>query len=243
MASTAFWWSARRNWGDELTPLLLARFSDLDITWAPVEKADMLVVGSIIDLLPADGSYSGRIVGTGTLRPNNDARSKLKNANIYALRGPLTAAHVPGTFALGDPGVLANELVPMPDKIYNLSLLGHWRDRELQHRFTQWVPHIINPADGPLEVIKQIGASRKLVTSSLHGLVVADSFGIPRRLEYCPALDNEGGQHKFLDWFAALNMPFELGKTARPSQRRLEDMQSEIFDALEALGDDVRAGR
>jgi hypothetical protein len=224
-----------------LTPLLLARFSDLDVTWAPVAEADMLVVGSIIDMLPDDGSYKGKIVGTGVLRPTTDARARLKTAQIYALRGPLTACHVPGSYALGDAGILANELAS-PDKLYNLSLLPHWLDKELEHRFTQWSPHIIHADDGPLEVITQIGASRKLVTSSLHGLVIADAFGVHRRLEYSPVLDREGGQHKFLDWHAALHMPFELGKTARPSQRRVEDMQSEMFDAFEAIGDDIRAG-
>jgi hypothetical protein len=239
--TTAFWWRVRPNFGDALTPLLLARFSDLEVTWAPVAEAELLVVGSIIDMLPDNGTYKGAIVGAGVLRGGTDVRNRLRNANIYALRGPLTAAGIKGSFALGDGGLLANELVSV-DKEYNLGILAHWTDHELQHRFSQWEPRIIHPNADPLIVIREIGKCRKLVTSSLHGVIVADAFGIPRRIEYSKTLDREGGDFKFRDYHAALSMPLELGKTARPSQRRIEDMQSELFDAFEALGDDIRKG-
>ena len=35
---TAYWWQDVANWGDQLTPLLLKRFSHLDTTWAAPDR-------------------------------------------------------------------------------------------------------------------------------------------------------------------------------------------------------------
>jgi hypothetical protein len=166
-----------------------------------------------------------------------------KTANILAVRGPLSARGIPGNFALGDPGLLANELVGPQEKLWDLGILPHWQDKQLAAKFSNLIKKlhtykIINPADDPLDVIRQIGSSRRIVTSSLHGMVLADAFGgIPRRVEICPAMLKDGGDFKFRDYSASIQTPFEEGRMQEASRFRIEDVKFALYDAYQELGD------
>lgn len=234
LEQTAYHWNARRNFGDELTPLLLQRFAGLDPEWGPPETARCVVVGSIVEHLPLN--YAGFVAGVGKLY--EDTVVNLPKATILGLRGPLTAKGVPGDFVLGDPGLLANELVGPVEQVYNLGVVGHWSDRALAQRpeFLRWDPLIIDPAGDPLTVIRQIGSCKKVVSSSLHGIVVADAFGIPRRTEMAAQFEREGGPTKFIDYNATIGVKFVVGKTQQPDYFRVQNKQAELFDMLEALG-------
>lgn len=234
MIVKTFWWKQVPNFGDRLTPFLLTRFANVGATWAPISEANLFGVGSIIDLIPND--WRGIILGSGKLRPNFEFKQTHRK-QILALRGELTAKGVKGDFALGDPGLLANELVRVDTKKYELGIIPHWSDTELLQRpeFKKFNPKVINPRADPLEVIKTIGECRKIVSSSLHGIIVADAFGIPRRFEYAKQFDKEGGIFKFQDYSSAIKTPFEVGKLIAPSRFHIEDRQHEIFDAFQEL--------
>jgi len=68
-------------------------------------------------------------------------------------------------------------------------------------------------------------------------LIVADAFGIQRRLEISPKLLNntEGGDFKFRDYHQSIHTPFEPGKTTQPSRWAIEDTKYAIYDALKIL--------
>jgi pyruvyltransferase len=172
---TSYWWKGRPNFGDELGPLLLKRFADVDVDWAPVVSADLISVGSLLHLLPQD--WSGIVAGSGTLFENTPRR--FNNAQVLGVRGPLTARGMrnAGTLAIGDPGLLANELV-VAHKEHDLGLVPHWSDTDLEHRpeFKKYKPLIIRPDGDPKWVLRQIGSCRKIVSSSLHGIIVADGW-------------------------------------------------------------------
>ena len=232
----AYWWTGVPNFGDALAPLLIGHFSGIETVWSPISQASLVSIGSILEHLPM--KWEGFILGSGRLKENSNL--DLSHAAILGLRGPLSARGVYGDFALGDPGILANELVGPQSKLYDLGILPHWRDTELVGRFTKLIRppstiKIINPRHDPIEVVKQIGSCRRIVTSSLHGMIVADAFGIPRRVEISPSLDNEGGDFKFRDYSASINTPLEPGKMVQPSIRLIEDIKFEVFDAFEAL--------
>jgi pyruvyltransferase len=126
-----------------------------------------------------------------------------------------------------------------------VGILPHWKDTELVPKFLKLIKKgkikVIKPSDDPLMVIRQIGACRKLVTSSLHGMIVADAFGgIPRRVEIASALDKEGGDYKFLDYSASIKTPFVPGKMSEPIRWQVEDAKYEIFDAYKTLEKELR---
>lgn len=229
----AFYWTGKPNFGDLLTPLLLRRFAHLNTELADIDHAPLVCVGSILNLLPA--SWSGVVAGTGKL--NGGHVVNLPHATILSVRGPLTAPNVP-VRSFGDPGILANELVNV-DKAHNLGIVPHWSDTGLADRpeFQKYRPLIIDPSGDPLEVLKAIGSCRKIVSSSLHGLIVADAFGIPRRTEIAPRMQYEGGTFKFRDHAAALNLEFEVGVTQAPLRHDIQTLQHRAFDVLEAVGD------
>lgn len=233
-----YWWNGRYNWGDWLTPYLLQHYSDLNTRWVSPEVAGLISVGSIVGHV--DPEWRGAILGAGKLRESDQVP---RRAHIFALRGPLTAQGIPGDYALGDPGLIADELVPLPVRTHRLGILPHWSDEVLVNRpeFLKYDPLIISPLWDAPDVVTAIGSCDKIVTSSLHGLILADAFGIPRRFEPTPRLAQEGGFLKHLDYSASIDHPFEPGVTSTPNRFKINDVRSQLVDAFEAYGDYVRA--
>lgn len=232
---TSFWWNSVTNWGDRLTPLLLNKFSRLKIDWAPVELAEIVCVGSILGNL-VKPNYTGTILGSGKLFPNGLVPQK---ANILALRGPLTAKGVKGDFAIGDPGLLADELVNVDKKLYNLGIVLHWSDHSLEHdpRFLKYDPIIIRSDGDPLTTIHTIGSCKKIISSSLHGLILADAFNIPRRFEATADWSREGGNFKVMDHNASIGLSFEIGLTQQANFNKIIERKNELWCAFQMFND------
>ena len=230
-----YYWNKRANFGDALANLLLQKFTRLQSEWAPPGEAELVLVGSVLDQLPED--WSGVIAGAGKL--HEKTKLSFPNADILAVRGPLTAKGLNRKdIVLGDPGLLADELVKLEDKQYNLGIVPHWTDKTLEFdkRFTQYNPRIIHVDGDPLEVIREIGRCKKIISSSLHGIILADAFAIPRRIEISPrALTHahqEGGLFKWLDYSASLGVKLEIGVTQEIDHNKVVEKQFELFDVF-----------
>lgn len=235
-----YYWKGKKNFGDLLTPLLVERFCHLSTEWVEAKDAELVVVGSIIEHLST--YWHGTVVGSGFLKEDSYNLSGV--ANVLALRGPLSRKKIfthKRDIVLADPGLLADELVPNQDKIWDLGIVAHWSDKTLAANpiFRRYNPKIINVADDPIKVITEIAQCKKIVSSSLHGIILADAFGIPRRIEIPPlALSNpkqEGGLFKWLDYSASINMKLEVGKTQEPDRNIITEKQHELFDVFEEV--------
>lgn len=239
-----YYWRERKNFGDLLTPLLLKRFSQAESEWVKVEDAELVCVGSLIEHLPK--GWRGIIAGCGKLHGNTttllDPLTK-----VLALRGPLTSKLVGrqrvrrGGIVLADPALLADELISPQSKKYELGLVSHWTDKnlELTPLFLKYKPLIIRVSDDPLEVIKQIAQCKKIVSSSLHGIIVADACSIPRRIEMAPRMithaHQEGGLFKWQDYSASIGMSLEIGKTQLANPNKVIELQHELFDVFKEI--------
>lgn len=235
-----YWWTGRNNFGDQLAPLLLKRFAGLDANWSPPATAEIVTVGSVLDTPGIRNDGKLVVLGSGKLFEHTEPPP----GRYLAVRGPLTNDSLyyagKGSVSYGDPGLLADELVYVERKKYNLGILPHWSDTELHKRpeFLKYSPIIIDPSHHPLEVVRQIGECRKLVTSSLHGVIVADAFGIARRTEVAPRLrNNEGGMFKFRDYNASVKTEFKIGEAQRANKQEVETLQHTLFDLYEGLED------
>lgn len=237
-----YYWNSKKNFGDLLTPLLLKKFCHLDSEWSKPEDAELIMVGSIIEHLQQN--WRGIIAGAGLLHEN----SYYKTSHlVLGLRGPLTYKRVMcgsmmwRNIVLADPGLIADELVGDQDKIYNLGIIPHWTDESLEHNpaFKNFNPKIIRVDDDPLEVIKQIGQCKKIVSSSLHGIILADAFGIPRRIEIPPRAishpHQEGGLFKWHDYSESVGMKLEIGLTQEVDRNIIIEKQNELFDVFEEI--------
>ena len=241
-----YWWREVPNFGDRLAPLLLERFAGVKAIWSPVCGADIVSAGSLLEHIPP--LWEGWILGTGKLYEDSRLHLHTGPAVILGVRGPLTARQCPpGTQMLGDPGLLASDLIDdqEPEKLYDLGVVPHWADSKLAHdaRFISgdWSTKVIDPHQDPMTVICEISACQKIVTSSLHGLIVADSFGIPRRFEPAPDWGSaQGGMFKFRDYLASIGAPWIVGETTTVSRLRVEDRKYELYDAYDELGRQVR---
>lgn len=232
----AYWWNVQPNFGDYLSTLVFAHYSGIDLEWASPAEAEIVGIGSNLDVLPAN--WSGIIAGSGKLHEDSQVPSRGK---VWGVRGHLTAEGLRGTFAIGDPGLLVDELIGPEPKVHNLGLVPHWTDWSagtLAKRFAHLDPYVIDPRQDPLTVVREIARCKKIVASSLHGLVVADAFGIPRRAEIFPKMTSphEGGDFKFRDYSSALDMPMEWGVLQSPSRLKVNHVQAELFDMVTDLG-------
>ncbi len=230
-----YYWRGVANFGDALAVPLLTRFSDVKATWSPIDAAQVTTCGSVLEHIPA--GWGGFVVGSGRLV--EDSRLHLERAVIMAVRGPLTARSIGRPdCVIGDPGLLADELVTVRTRDIRLGLVPHWSDACLARRpeFRRYDPIVIDVRDDPLAVLRLIGRCQKIIASSLHGLVVADAFGIPRRFELTPQFDREGGLFKFRDYHALIGLPLKIGETQQANWHIVEDRKSELFDVFADLG-------
>lgn len=199
----AFWFDGIANFGDALTPWLLRHAGVVPIHSRP-GSAELVGAGSILEMLPAD--FAGAIWGSGLLR---DVHLTLPRAHLLAVRGQLTAARLgaPNTTVLGDPGLLVSRFLRRPRRRWRLGIVPHHmhENDRLWESIRAHAPtetHIINVRRGPTAVVNEIAACDHILSTSLHGLITADSFGIPAvwaRREP----DLWGGRFKFLDYESA----------------------------------------
>jgi len=204
-AVSAYWWIGVKNFGDLLTPVLLKSYGHTPVL-VPPGKCSVVSTGSILGMI--QGDYSGVILGSGLLSPEH-AKS-FPNANIVAVRGELTRDLIgaPQSTILGDPGILSCQLLKQRErKTAVVGIVPHYADRsdrritDIAHRYPGQV-RIINVQRSPSKVIREIDRCAHILSSSLHGLIAADSLGIPNGwIELSGRVAGNG--FKFRDYYSA----------------------------------------
>ncbi|MFC6423059.1 polysaccharide pyruvyl transferase family protein [Ornithinimicrobium tianjinense] len=248
----AYWFDQFLNFGDALTPMLLARAGYVP-RLAPLKDAQFLGVGSILEMAPT--GYSGSVWGSGLLYGEAIA---LPHATWLAVRGALTRDLVgaPSVTALGDPGLLASTVVVAGRPSRSLGIVPHHAHRslpiwgEIQRRVPGSV--VIDPAQRPSRVFRQISACSTVLTTSLHGLITADSYGIPAMWLTVDEIPLRGGSFKFDDYESSLNLRTVrrakagaaedvLGQVragaSSPAAEVVSSLQSGLLKAVSALTD------
>lgn len=235
-----YWWKTPdgENFGDDLTRFIL-KAEGLDFEWSKPHDAELILTGSILEHMPRH--WAGSVCGAGKLHERS--RIHLADARVFALRGKLTRSGVSGVrhdVALGDPGLLVPRWVRQPQAKHNLGVLPHWSDTELAQRFSYG--HLIDAGQPADKVVQQIAECKSLVTSSLHGIIVADAFGIPRQAELAPCMldDVEGGEFKWHDYCSVYDERPHFGHMHTVPRDKVERVQDELLAALHiAVGIDL----
>lgn len=204
----------QRNFGDYLSPLIVEMASGQEVRYAPIHKADMMAVGSIMDrerkatrfLMPR----RLHVWGTGTSAPG----CRFSERHFYhAVRGVKTLEQLGGYKtipALGDPGLLASywwEGRERPRKRYRVGLIPHYVDRahRIVAHFNTFAGVRVIDVFWPIEeVLRTIQECDFILSSSMHGLIVSDSFGVPnRRIRLSSGLISE---YKFVDYYSVFGI-------------------------------------
>ncbi|RPF26394.1 polysaccharide pyruvyl transferase family protein [Georgenia muralis] len=228
-----YWWDEVPNFGDQLTPYLLARYGVAALPAGPSD-CDLVGIGSLLQTMPT--GFSGTIWGSGSLTAEVPS---LPRATIIGLRGELTRSALggPEVIALGDPALLVARVLQRPYPRYDLGIVpnfAHKADRAITALAANDAGvrvKVIDPQQHPAKVVREIASCRAVVTSSLHGLIVADAYGVPAAWTLLePTWD--GADHKFLDHESV----------AMPSTSRRVDL-SPTTSARTAAGWTQRANR
>nr|WP_179670459.1 polysaccharide pyruvyl transferase family protein [Salinimicrobium sediminis] len=192
------------NFGDSFNRDLVNYF-DAELIYVVPEKSQTVFTGSILGNFKRE--YSGYILGAGFI-----SERYVRNSNqwkIRIIRGPLSGKRcdAPSEVLYADPGILASKIYPCQEKKkFKLGIVPHKRDIDfIKHLSCVAETKIIDPRDHPFKVAKQIKQCRFIASSSLHGLIFADSFRIPNihlRLGDRPV----GGIFKFCDYYLGMDV-------------------------------------
>lgn len=214
----AYWWRAKRNFGDEMNPLLIRYITGR----MPVHAHD-IIGGYSGDTIVAIGSVLqhvsvGRPVvwGAGFIREGSAFRCTPKA--IAAVRGPLTRSAVlslglPCPAVYGDPALLLPRYFkPTITGEFAIGIVPHLADKtapELLRLAASPGVHIIDVQRHPEEVVREICRCSVIVSSSLHGVIVALSYGIP--VVWVEFTRNVAGHgFKFRDFFESIRAPIDV---------------------------------
>jgi Polysaccharide pyruvyl transferase. len=200
------------NWGDALNPVLIEHMTgkkvflstsvfnlfNEDVYWA---------IGSIL------GNYSDKnqvVWGSGII--SKDVEINCKPKKILAVRGPRTrdilfskGLDCPEIY--GDPAMLYPYYYkPNIKKKYQLGLIPHYVDHN--NSLLDLFKHnsnikIINILDDVNKTVDDICSCERVASSSLHGIIAADAYGIPSIwIEFSDNVIGNG--FKFYDYFEAV---------------------------------------
>jgi len=210
-----------RNWGDHINPIFSSFFTDRKIISVDIDafnkymrnKNDIkqdnyLGIGSVLH-----HANSNSIVWGSGLQEPVDVITNPKE--ITAVRGPLTKKALkniniscPDVF--GDPALLIPRFYqPIKQtKKYTLGVISHIKDIDAE----VFLPYKNNPSvkfismrKCGLKLIDEVMECENIISTSLHGLVIADAYEIP--VCWIKVSDNiPGKDFKFRDYHESLGL-------------------------------------
>ena len=170
------------NFGDLLGPLVVRELLRRSGREHPVTDARLLSIGSVLHFA-RDGDV---VWGSGVNGKTLAAPVTATRLDVRAVRGPRTRAvlarhGIDAPEVYGDPGLLVGELWPRESfggRPAGVTVLPNLHDVPAYRRH----PGFLDPRTPVRRVLARIAASSLVVGSSLHGIVVAESLGVPARL-------------------------------------------------------------
>jgi pyruvyltransferase len=190
-----FYWSEIRftfkkkeNYGDLLSRYLVEKISGYESKWVNpnkptlfgFNKRNFLAIGSILH----NANKNSIVWGSGII----DHKQQIVKADFRAVRGPETRKFLlkkgyncPEIY--GDPAILLPLIFfPNVKKRYSLGIIPHYND---YHQVIEMYKEMEDVLVIDLmtldveEVTSRILSCEKTISSSLHGLIVSHSYGIP----------------------------------------------------------------
>lgn len=181
-------WCLSGNVGDEIGPWLYEKMKgSRPLYTRPGQKiAHYVTCGSILNW-SCDQSI---VWGAGIASMSDD----VPHSRILAVRGPLSKLKIMlswkemGNWDLpyGDPGLLVSRFYsPQIKKQHKFGFVPHYVDILNMYELmkdTNFEPKIINPLLPVERFIDDLLSCEYIFSSSLHGLILSDSYGIPNAM-------------------------------------------------------------
>jgi pyruvyltransferase len=222
-------WHKSQNFGDQLTPYILKKIWDLDSEYVGENDRNdshIMPLGSILNEANEYTSVLGAGIVSDTLEFSPKAKYISVRGNLTLGRVKDIGVDI-SNVEVGDPAIIMPKIYePKRDKKYSVTIAPHWVDYgKAMHFFPNFnVLSLKMPSsdfftrhmeeDDRKTVAKQfeeryleflideISQSKIVVSSSLHALIIAHSYGV--RTVWCKFSDNViGNGYKFKDYFSA----------------------------------------
>ena len=229
------WSSSKPNFGDWLSPVICGILSGRTVVHAGVGRCDLVAVGSLLSRIK-EGWFQRpvHVWGTGFIEERPVKSSK---HFYHAVRGHKSAAQLrsPTVPALGDPGLLCDLVLPEHARLgkdYAVGLVPHYTDQDHPwvRRFVERHPHttILNVFSEVRDFLRQLARCEFVISSSLHGLIAADSFSIPNaRIRLSRRI--RGDDFKFDDYYSVygIDRPEVIPTETELTRGRIEELLAE----------------
>lgn len=250
-------WCHAVNFGDLLTPFLIEKLFDLEIlplyktftTSSKIPHAFLIGCGSILN---RTWLHNGYIWGSGFIAPPKKVIGI--PSKIYAVRGPKTrkillSADIQCPEKYCDSAYLLSRIYKnKEEKKYKLGIIPHYVDKKHPIITKNWGEEVkIIDIQGTIsQVVKEVKQCENIAASSLHGVIVADTFGIPR-VPIKITNNVIGGDFKFLDYGESINLPIrrlvmnnetaikELLKACKLAEVPLKERTDYLMQSLDDL--------
>lgn len=238
------------NFGDAINPILIERLLGKECCLGGKYRADIIGIGSILHLLcRTQLKYKIRTIfskpstvwTSGFIKEAKREESFRKNISFAALRGKVSKERVEKIIGkkldipLGDGGLLFSKLLDkQPIKKYSIGIIPHTVDREnvLIKHIHEEIAHskIIDVRQPPLETLEQIASCDFIISTAMHGLIAADSLGIPNKwIEVSDKV--EGNGYKFKDYYSVFKeysqTAYKLDETNLITNAKIQEWQDD----------------
>lgn len=241
----AYWWPSN-NFGDTLTPIVLEWLTGEIPVHAPRtgrEPLSVLGIGSILHVI----GENDIVFGSGSNKPSRAIPWRM-GVEFLAVRGPLSRkqllesgySNIPEVY--GDPALLLPLIYDPRDKIektHKVGFLPHYVDKDIVlERYAEnpdkekhFKEKLIDIQADWKTVIEEVLSCEKIVASSLHGIIVAEAYGIPAVWEqYSEKI--VGGDYKFQDYFLGTGRAEQKKGEVIPAIPNLIDIQEGLVNAF-----------
>lgn len=178
-------WCLSPNVGDALTPWLIRKLGLYGAAWVPpgYPAEHYVITGSVLNW----SSKQSMVWGAGLASWKDEV---CPEADIRAVRGPLSLMRAKSCgwagprfkLAVGDPALLLPKLVKPSPKKYAYGIIPHYVDvarfSYADDRAAERGAVVIDPLLPVEEFCGLVSSCERVVSSSLHGLIVADAYGV-----------------------------------------------------------------
>ena len=211
------------NFGDSLNTIILERLFNIDVVFSDIASCDLTCIGSNLDdfYSKKEGLLSSSPVfvwgaGYNQLLTENDLPYQKRKFHASAVRGKESLRRIiksqqfySKSPILGDPGILAPLCIKTSSKKkYTYCIIPHYVDynlpqiKKLHNSLQNSI--VVDVTKDCKDILNCISKSDFVISSYLHGLILADTLGVP-----CAWLSFSdkicGGEYKYDDFYSVFD--------------------------------------
>ncbi len=217
------WNPELNNFGDVLNPLIIEKIFNARVSQTDMISANLVGIGSTLNILLNKNRLAKyrypilHIWSSGFIKEPKKRKGLCRRVNVCAVRGKYSKAQLEKLtgrnledVAIGDAGLLSSQLLfEQSEKKFNLGIIPHYVDKgdERVKSLLRLVPNstLIDVIGNPIKTLEKIAECEIIISSAMHGLIAADSLGIPNQwIRFSDHI--KGGDYKFKDYYSAYDL-------------------------------------